>query len=369
MRHLRFVILVANVAVIAAGHVALASITYRKDTSIGDAWGTPSRIPADEAVGIVAARLLAPHTAGTETEIDDREFEALKYLVGNHQSDVEEPAETAGTRRYGGLMDPDTMTADQVAFFGQLSRVLSVRLGLAALASPICVREVPLFQVTKYKYAVGWNWIDVWGIAVFGHDLQYGVNHSDLAYGVFPFGITMSWWDGIRCVLGGAPSNADEVRACGRTKEWMLQGPSTMKLASSFQHVVPGVAQASLPYLGALVNGRAGQFQTNYQTRNSIDPTYLLGPSNTPLPSSVFPADGCVGTCPMGIAVQYHYAFSQVIAWFPDVVLNAAYNAPVDSMYETFTYSGQGLGNPHSLGGFGVTRNFSRFHTPLPACN
>jgi hypothetical protein len=351
------------------GDVADA-ITYPPGTSVAQAWASPPLISSARAVELLSERFLTPHAAGDEFEIDDEEFEAFKYLVANDRHDVEEPSGTPGVRRFGAELTPETMSASELQFSIDLSNSLSRNVGLTAVAPPgVCVREVPLFQVVKYKTDFGWD-VDVWGIAAFGHNVQYGVNHSDVVYGVFPFGIEMSWWDGLKCVLGGTPGSAQELRTCGRAKEWKLEGPSTMKLLSSLEHVVPGVAQASLTYAGALVSGTADTFQTSSQTRSTYDPTWLLGPSNTPLPSATFTGDSCVGPyCPMGVATQYTYSFEKIIAWFPDIVLNAGYNNATAQRFEVFRYDGRGEGNPHSIGNFYVDRRFSRFHAPLTVCN
>ncbi|MGH7857034.1 MAG: hypothetical protein ACREQY_06840, partial [Candidatus Binatia bacterium] len=281
--------------IVAAPAATRAAITYPNGTTIEQAWNTPARISSDDAVAILAERLLAPHEPGTEDELGPEEFEALKFLVGDHVQASEEPPVQPGMRRFGGEITPESMTPVQSDFFGRLSTAIANGIGVAAVQPPgACVRQERLWEITKYKYDVGWNEVEVWGLTAFGHNIQYGVNHSDLVYGVFPWGIRMSWFGGIKCALD-QPSDEDGLRACGTSKEWKIHGDSNFRHTSSYEHVVPGVAQASLTYAGALVSGEAGQFQTNYQTRETLDPSWLLGPSATPLPSKTYPGQLCIG--------------------------------------------------------------------------
>lgn len=346
---------------------ARAEVTYPPGTTIEEAWFSPPRIEPEEAARRLAELFLAAHDG--EFDLGPEDFEAAKYLVGENVYTVEEEPVQPGMRRYGGEVTPENMTAEQEAFFARLSTSLAAALGLASVVPTSgCVEERRLWEATKYKTDIGWNEVEVWGITAFGHNVRYGLNQSDVVYGVFPWGIQMSWWGAIQCALD-EPTNEEELRACGRAKEWKLHGASSMKLTNAYEHAVPGVAQASLTFAGALASGRAGQFQTNEQTRETLDSTWLLGGADTPLPSKVSVANALCTSCSTGPATDAVYTFSRVLAWHPDIVLNAAHNNLVQQRYDVFVYSGNSDGNPHALPSWTFRKTFSRYHEPFPGCS
>ena len=363
MRNPLLLLLAAGVVLYALP--AAAAISYPSGTTLEDAWASPPQISPDAAVHLLVDRFFVERTDDSEPAIDEQEFEAFKYLRGNADQIHEEPSPVVGARDFVSELAPETMTAEQADFFSRLSLSLSQRLGLqtASMAAGVCVREIQLFEVRRVRWRVsGWNNLAIWGIASFARNLQYAVNNSDLVFGIFPFGLEASWWSGIECAVN-RPSNEEGLRACGREKTWQLQDASTLVLSPMYLHSVPGVAQASLVYAGAVLTGEAGQFRTNYQTRPATDPTWLLAPSNTPAPSQVtFFATPSLGS-------NYIYSLSKVVSWNPTVVLNVAYNNPTPSYSEGYLYDGRGGGNPHSLGNFFVHRTFSRFHEAVTVCN
>ncbi|MGH7896370.1 MAG: hypothetical protein ACREQQ_00335, partial [Candidatus Binatia bacterium] len=175
----------------------------------------------------------------------------------------------------------------------------------------------------------------------------------------------IGYFDGLRCVLEhGIPDSQAELRACGRQKQWQLHGQSSLQLSTMLGHEVPGVAQGSLPYAGALLTGQAGQFKNYNQIRPSGDSSWLLGAANTPLPSRVwtFLYGGAPG-------ITYAYDLSMVVSWFPDIILFSGYNNVFRFSGGTMLYRGHGEGNPHSLGDFIVHREYSLFHAAFPPCN
>ena len=345
-----------------------AGTTYPTGTSMEEAWLSAPRISAADAADLLAKRLLTRQASGTEVELSPEEIEAFKYLVGNHVHSVAEEPAGDGRRLFTGEIDSASMTDEDDAFFGALSFALVRRLGLTALESPdACVAQKRLWEVTKYRYDLGWNEVEVWGITAFGHNVQYGVNHSDVIYGVFPFGVRMTWWEAAKCAWD-KPDDEEGLQACGTAKAWKIHGDTQMVLSSRYDTIVPGVAQASLTYAGALVSGEADQFRTHEQTRAPGDASWLLGPANTPLPSAMHAWLGCPN-CEGGVPIDARYQFSRVLAWSPDIVLNASYNSLVPRPDEVFRYQGQGDGNPHGLKTWHFSRPFSRFHEPLPGCN
>ena len=363
MRTSLFPLLAATIALSALP--AAAAISYSKGTTIEDAWASPSRISPDEAIQLLLDRFFVNRSGDSEPAIAEEEFEAFKYLRGNPDQIHEEPSPVSGARDFVSQIFPETMTAEQADFFSRLSLALSRRLGLqtASAATNVCVREQELFEVKSVRWrSSGWNELEIWGIGAFALNLQYGVNNSDLVFGIFPFGIETSWWGAVKCAFD-QPSNEEELRACGREKYWQVQDASTLTLSPMYLHSVPGVAQASLVYAGAVISGEAGQFRTKYQTRPAGDSSWLLGPSSTPAPSRV-----TFFTSP-SIGNNHVYSLSKVVTWNPTIVLNVAYNNPAPAYSETYVYNGRGGGNPHSLGDFFVRRTFRRSHEPITACN
>ncbi len=362
---------------------AHAAVTYPAGTTVPEAFMAPPRIAADRAVRVLTDDLLTPVTEGVR-DINDKMVEALKYLLANRNDAATEPSDEPGTLLYGGEISVDTATPEQRGFLETLSITVLERLGaLAALqpsaapssasfasastsaaGDPICVRERPVLLHVKYKLKFHFARVDVYGLAVFGVNLQYGVNNSDVVYGLFPFGYSIGYFDGLACVLkNGIPDSQEDLQACGREKHWMVQGVSRLDFTMLLNHEVPSVAAASLPYLGSILTNQAGQFQIHNQAPIA-DSSALLGLANTPLPSRT--GGFTYKTVP---GIRYSYDFSMVVSGYPTLILFAGVNNLVRAGGATFVYSGNGEGNPHSIGDFKLHRNVSLFHDPLPSCH
>ncbi|MEA2626101.1 MAG: hypothetical protein QOD06_2146 [Candidatus Binatota bacterium] len=357
----RIVSIAAFLFVTIARTTVFAAITYPAGTTLEKVWMSPPKISSERGVEILSSRLLKAQREGEEVEFGAEEMEAFKFLFDPSRATVREDPKG---RTYVYELSPATMTSAQSLFHQKLTRSLADGLGARTASTWVDCIGYRFFMRLKLILRFT-SQIDIWGMAAFGVNFHYGTNNSDLIYGFYPFGFQVGYWKALKCVLdaGGLPSQ-EEFQSCGRTKQWMLQGPSILTLSSMTGHVVPGVAQASLMYAGALASGDADEFRTSFQYRASGDATWLLGPSHTPLPSSVHlftTASGSPGT-------NYHYNLSMVVSWFPTIALNAAYNNPVRYRNEVYTYDGRGDGNPHSLGNFFAREPLSRHHEPL-ACD
>jgi hypothetical protein len=362
MRNWKLLLFATAVALAAPPTASRAAISYPAGTTLRDVWMSPPKIPADRAIQLLGDRLLSPHQAGSEGDLSDEDIEALKTLIVSRDQASEEPSDESGVQRFGGEISRESLSADQASVLDALALRMATTLGASAFGA--CVRQVPMILDIKYKVDFGWD-VEVWGLAVFAVNLQYGLNNSDMVYGLFPFGFQIGYLDGLRCVLEhGIPSSNEELRACGREKQWQLQGVSSLQPSLMLVHEVPAVAQSSLPYAGALLTGQAGQFKSDHQIHPSGDSSWLLGAANTPLPSRVwtFLYNGAPG-------ITYAYDVSMVVSWFPDLILFSGYNNVFRTSGGTLLYRGKGERNPHSLGDFTVHRSFYLFHSAVPACN
>ncbi len=363
---------------------AHAIVTYPAGTTVPEAFMAPPRVAADRAVRLLTDDLLTPATEESR-DINDRTVEALKYLLANRNDAATEPSDEPGTLLYGGEISLETATPEQRGFLEAFSITVLERLGALAALQPstapsavssgsgvgstaaadlICVREAPVLLQVKYKLKFHFARVDVYGLAVFGVNLRYGVNNSDVVYGLFPFGYAIGYFDGLACVLKhGIPDSQEDLRACGREKHWMVQGASRLDFTMLLNHEVPSVAAASLPYLGSVLTNQAAQFRIHNQLPIQ-DSSSLLGLANTPLPSHT---GGFTYKAVPGI--RYSYDFSMVVSGYPTLILFAGVNNLVRAGGATFVYSGNGEGNPHSIGDFKLHRDVSLFHDPLPPCH
>ncbi|MGH7899505.1 MAG: hypothetical protein ACREQQ_16235, partial [Candidatus Binatia bacterium] len=146
---------------------------------------SPPKIPTDRAVEILADQLLMPHEVGRESDLSDEDIEALKTLVVTRDQATEEPPPASGVQRFGGEISRESVTPEQASVLDLLSLEIAAALGANAVTP--CVRQVPMILSIKYKVDFGWD-VEVWGLAVFAVNVQYGLNNSDAVYGLFPFG-------------------------------------------------------------------------------------------------------------------------------------------------------------------------------------
>jgi hypothetical protein len=362
MNH-RTLLLLFIAALFGSPTAGFAEIRYPAGTTIAGAWQADSRITAERAVELLSDRFLRPRGDDEELDLSDEDIEALKYLIANRNEAIEEPAPEPDVRRFVGAIDEGTaLSASAQTFFANLPPMMAVRLGATAVQP--CVRQKTLVTAVKHVEDYGWTDVEIFGVAVFAVNLQYGYNSSDVIHGVFPFAYEIGYWDGLRCVLsGGIPKSQDELRVCGKERRWMLQGFSTHSLRANALHEVPGVAAASVAYLGAWATGQGGRFETNNQYHPVGESSWLLGASSQPMPSRVtaFLTNGTAG-------VNQQWLFNMIVSWDPNIVFYAGFNNVANTGSATLIYDGHGEGNPHSIGDFRVNRSMSLYHSPLPAC-
>jgi hypothetical protein len=351
-------------AILCTPAVAAADMTYPAGTTVAAAWQAPPRISAERAVELLSERFLHPRAPEEELDISDEDFEAFKFLIANRNQASEETSPTPGVRRFVGTIDENTaLDSASQAFFDGLPPALAVRLG-APTFEP-CVRQRNMVTAVKHVEDFGWTGVDVFGVAVFAVNLQYGYNNSDAVHGVYPFAYSLGYWDGLRCVLQNGTFDPSKVlRTCGRERRWMLQGYSYQHFVTMAVHEMPAVAQSSIPYLGALATGKGGTYQVHNQYHPSGDSTRLLGPSSTPTPSRVS-AFLTSGAQP---GINQQFLFNMIVSWDPNIILFAGFNNVGNVSGGTLVYDGHGEGNPHSIGDFHVYRDFNLYHSPLPSC-